>query len=87
MTIEDGLTGRVGALFPKALQLPIPDDGVDLIETGVLDSLALIELLTALEQEFEIRFDLADLDPEQFRSVDAIAGLVFATATENGTPL
>lgn len=67
---------RIQALFPRELGLPAPDPTVDLIETGAVDSLALIDLLAALELEFSIRIDISALDPEQFRSVVTIAALV-----------
>jgi acyl carrier protein len=39
-------------------------DDLDLMSEGIIDSLGIIELLSALESEFEIQIDFEDLDPE-----------------------
>ena len=45
----------------------------DLIESGLLDSLGLVELLHGIEQEFAVELPLEDLDLELLRSVRGIA--------------
>jgi len=50
--------------------LPAPDES--LFESGMLDSFALPDLVTALEQEFSIRIPDADLNPRKFDSVARI---------------
>lgn len=66
----------VCALLSERLDVrkPGPDD--DLIESGTLDSLSLIELLFQLEEEFGIALELEEIDPELFRTPAAIARLV-----------
>ena len=58
--------------------LAITPDGIDedLIESGLLDSMALVELLHAIEQEFSIQLPLEDLDVDLLRSVRRIASYV-----------
>ena len=56
----------------------------DLLETGILDSLSLVELLFNLEQRFGIRQNIADLDLENFRSIEKIAEMVLAAQTKTG---
>jgi len=51
-----------------------PND--DLLASGALDSLALVELLFQLEQEFGITLELDEVDPELFRTPESIARLV-----------
>jgi acyl carrier protein len=54
-----------------------PDDAdQDLIESGLLDSMTLIELLYAIEEEFTVELPLEDLDVELLRSVRGIASYV-----------
>jgi methoxymalonate biosynthesis acyl carrier protein len=74
------VTDRVQRLFVETLKTTAPAPETDLIESGVLDSLALVELLFALEQEFGVTIPLEELDIDSFRSVESIAGLVAATA-------
>ena len=47
-----------------------------LLEKGVLDSLAIVKLLSYLEEEFDVEIDDADFDPENFETIDSIAKLV-----------
>jgi acyl carrier protein len=44
--------------------------------TGVLDSIAIVDLVALLESEFGIVVDNDDLDPENFASIHAIVGFV-----------
>jgi len=77
--METELIQRIRDMFPRKLERPTPEPATDLIASGVLDSLALIELLAALEHEFDIRLDLGTLEPEQFRSIESIATMVGAS--------
>jgi acyl carrier protein len=62
--IADNLLVEVGS----------PED--DLLATGVLDSLTLIQLLTNLEEHFGIRIPLEKLQIEDVSSVSSLARLV-----------
>lgn len=48
--------------------------GVDLIESGILDSLALIELLSELE-DIGIEIQPTQVDKNEFRTIDGIIRL------------
>ena len=71
-------TERVRRLFVEALSTQPSSDDADLIDSGLLDSLALVELLFALEREFGVTIPLEELDIETFRTVRSIAGYVDA---------
>lgn len=49
---------------------------IDLLENEILDSLAFIELMTTLEEEFNIEIQHTQVDPNTWRSVKKIAELV-----------
>lgn len=49
---------------------------IDLIENEILDSLAFIELITSLEEEFNIEIQPTQIDPNIWRNVGKIADLV-----------
>lgn len=51
-----------------------PDDS--LLERGILDSLAIVKLLSFLEEEFDVEIDDADFDPDNFETINSIAKLV-----------
>jgi len=41
------------------------DDDFDFLLNGVIDSFGILEMISAIEKEFQIQLDLADLDAEQ----------------------
>jgi D-alanine--poly(phosphoribitol) ligase subunit 2 len=80
-----GLADRIGRIVSDALHLEVPSADVDLFETGVLDSLAFVELLLQLEREFGVSVTLDELEVDNFRSIERIAAFVEARTIE--TPL
>ncbi len=48
-------------------------DDAHLFEAGLVDSLHLIELVTAIEEHFGITVEAVDLVPENFQSIEAMA--------------
>jgi acyl carrier protein len=75
------LQQQVTALFAEKLNLDVASVETDLIETGLLDSLALVELLTQLEESFDVSISTDDLELENFRSITSIAGFVAQRTT------
>ena len=58
------------------LGIEIPSAEVDLLESGLLDSLTFVELLVMVEEKFGVAVDLAELELDDFRSVRSIAAFV-----------
>ncbi|MER7047173.1 MULTISPECIES: acyl carrier protein [Streptomyces] len=52
------------------------DSEYDLVHGGVIDSLGLLKTMAWLEDRFDLRADELDLDPNSFRSVDAISRFI-----------
>ena len=54
-----------------------PADGVtdqtNMIQDGLVDSLGFLEITTAIENEFDVELDFAELDPETFTTVGGLA--------------
>jgi acyl carrier protein len=48
----------------------------DLLADGVVDSLGLLKLIAWIEDRFDITVDDSALDPDNFRTVDAIDAFV-----------
>ena len=77
MIIEtSALQQQIKALFADKLNLDVPSVETDLIETGLLDSLSLVELLAQLEQTFNVSISLDELDLDNFRSLESITRFV-----------
>jgi acyl carrier protein len=70
------LQQQVTALFAEKLNLDVASAETDLIETGLLDSLALVELLAQLEESFDVSISTDDMELENFRSITSIAMFV-----------
>lgn len=49
-----------------------PEDDDDLFRIGILDSFALVDLISILETECMIKIPDADVKPENFQSIRAI---------------
>ena len=86
MPAEPGLPGAVSELIRTVLAVEVPASDTDLLGTGLLDSLALVTLIVALEEAFACELPLDDLDLEHFRTVERIAYfLAGVTAGGRGT--
>lgn len=78
------LLDRAMHLFEHKLGLPVTSPDADLFETGMMDSLAFVNMLLQLEKEFGVRITLENIDLERFRSVAKIADYLGSRIHENG---
>jgi len=67
--------------FLRTIQKPDrPLDAVaetdSLVESGLIDSLALLEIVAFLEEQYRIDFAVIGLEPEQLTSVSGILDLI-----------
>lgn len=69
---------RIFTLLTQEMQLPVSDPAADLIDDGVLDSLVFVDLIARLEETFGFEIDLSELEIDEFRTVEQIAGYVAA---------
>ena len=76
MTSDENVLARVRELVENVAELELPSDDSDLLESGRIDSLALVELIYAIEEEFGVELQLEQLDAERFRTIGAIVLLV-----------
>jgi len=74
--VNGDIAHELASLVPEALGIEPPGVDVDLIEEGVIDSLALIELLFAIERHFGIEIPPDRLEVERFRTLGRLADLV-----------
>jgi acyl carrier protein len=76
------LGDRIRGLFLEALNIGVDSVDTDLINTGLLDSLVLVELLLHLEEAFGIDVMVGNLNIEDFRTVRSIG--LFVTRLRAG---
>ena len=75
-----GVTNHIKRLIVERLDISVPDgfdESTPLFKGGVeMDSFAAVELITLIESEFAIEFDVADIRPEHFIDAKTLARLV-----------
>lgn len=64
-----------GLLADKLLR-EVDSHDTDLMQAGILDSLALIQLLVHLEERFAVKISLDEIEISDLRSISSIARLV-----------
>jgi acyl carrier protein len=68
---------RILAIVQKIAQKPIPaDPDESLFDSGVLDSFGLPDMVSALENEFQIQVPDSDLNPRKFDSLSRIENYI-----------
>jgi acyl carrier protein len=58
------------------LNVLVDSPNVDLIESGLVDSVGLVELILQLEERFEVSLPMDALEIDDFRSLQSIADMI-----------
>jgi acyl carrier protein len=61
--------------FPRSKKRNITDQD-NLLESGIIDSLGVLEIVTFLQEEFSLAVEDDELTPENFQSIASIAQFV-----------
>jgi D-alanine--poly(phosphoribitol) ligase subunit 2 len=77
-TTDAEVEAKVTEIIRDRLNAEVPSPRTDLIESGLLDSLALVMLIAALEETFACELLVDDFDLERFRSVERIVAYLQA---------
>jgi len=72
------LTREIARLINDQLLVEVSSPEDDLLASGILDSLTLVQLLFDLERRFGVTIPLEQLEIDDFRSINSIASLVHA---------
>lgn len=73
MSADAEVVAQIIELIRDRLSIEVQAPDTDLVESGLLDSLALVMLITALEDAFACELPLDDFEIDRFRSVERIA--------------
>ena len=78
--VLENLSDRLGAvgLTPEE----VPDD-FDLLGTGVIDSLGILEIVASLEERFGLQVDFEQLDPERLTVIGPFSEYVEEQSTRS----
>jgi acyl carrier protein len=74
-TAEDRIREFILKSFPLARKAGLKNND-KLLETGMIDSLGMLDLVNYLEAEFSVVISDDDLQPENFDSVDSVMAFV-----------
>ncbi len=77
------LTNDLHTLFREQLQVDVPDNDMNLMENGIIDSLALVNLIMAVEEKFSVSISLEDTDLQRFESVNQLNDLILELRGES----
>jgi acyl carrier protein len=71
--VPESRTEKLRSLIQEVAGKPAPGDAEEsLFESGLLDSFALPDLVSAIEKAFEVKVPDADLNPRKFDSIARI---------------
>jgi acyl carrier protein len=74
------LVRDLSALFRDKLFIDVPSADTDLIDSGLLDSLQLVQLLLHVERDLGYRIPLDEIDLDDLRSLERLARVISARA-------
>jgi len=69
--------------FPTARKRRIDDDS-PLLESGVIDSLGMLDIVKFLEQTFEIKVEDEELSPDNFASIRCLSDFAMKKSAAAG---
>ena len=73
---ENGIKETVKRFILSSIAIPDLDDDDDLFESGIVNSLFAVQLMTFIEKTFAIEVVMDDLDIENFKSLNATTAFV-----------
>jgi acyl carrier protein len=73
---ETAVEQTILAFLRERFGVELPSSGVNLIETGVLDSMMFVDLIVLIEEQYGVVAELDDLEIENFATVERMAQFV-----------
>jgi len=80
MPRNPSIVGDLNTLFSEQLHIEVPGPDTDLIESGLLDSLQLVQLLLHIEERMGTRIPLDEIELDDLRTVTRLARLIAGKA-------
>jgi D-alanine--poly(phosphoribitol) ligase subunit 2 len=73
---EQEITARIQRIFEETFNVSAPAPQIDIIEAGLLDSIALVTFLFEIELQFGMEIPLESLEIDDFCTIEGIARLI-----------
>ncbi len=80
---DPSLVARVTALIRGSVGIDVPGPTRELLASGLIDSLAFVSLLLAMEDEFGISIDVDSIELADFQSIERIARFIMLEMTRS----
>ncbi|MEN8158454.1 MAG: phosphopantetheine-binding protein [Myxococcota bacterium] len=80
MENPEKLQRQIIDIFAERFETKLTDVDVDLLDTGLVDSVKIVELVLELEQRFGVSLPFEDLEIEDFRTIAKLAECITRTA-------
>ena len=81
---EKGIKATVKRFISRSSNITNLDDDDDLFESGIVNSLFAVQLMTFIEKTFAIEVEMDDLDIENFKSLNATTAFVLKKTGRRG---
>jgi D-alanine--poly(phosphoribitol) ligase subunit 2 len=75
----DQLQQQITAIFAERFETNLESGDVDLLETGLVDSVRIVELVLEIEQRLGVSLPFEELEIEDFRTVPRLAERIART--------
>ena len=79
MSQQEQLQRQIADIFAGRFDTKLDSDDVDLLETGIVDSVKIVELVLEIEQRFGVSLPFEELEIEDFRTVPRLAERIART--------
>jgi D-alanine--poly(phosphoribitol) ligase subunit 2 len=76
MQYREGLVSGIRSVLHDHLNVLVDSPDADLLETGLVDSIGLVELILQLEDRFGMDLPIESLEVDDLRSINTIADLI-----------
>lgn len=76
MLHDNRLVSGIYAVLRERLMVIVASPDIDLFETGLVDSIGIVELILALEDRFGLSLPMENLEIDDLRTVGKIANLI-----------
>jgi methoxymalonate biosynthesis acyl carrier protein len=73
---EEGIKQTMRRFLLDSINIPELNDGDNLFELGIVNSLFAVQLMTFIEKTFGLEVEMDDLDIENFKSLNAATAFV-----------
>jgi acyl carrier protein len=72
----DAVKATIRSFIQRSIAVPGLDDDADLFESGIVNSLFAVQLMTFIERTFAIEMGMDDLEIYNFKSLNSTTGFV-----------